>query len=173
VEIRTQKQIVPQGSRLIFEAIKEAGITTVATLPELKLFALIDLVSNDPSLRHVQLCREEEGVAICAGTYLAGGKPAMIIQNGGLMNSVNGLTSTAIHFQIPILLLIYWAGDFGDRGFATVGNVTEGVLQALGIRHQILRKHEDIRSTIVGAWTLAEDCQRPVAVLLTKSVLLQ
>ena len=38
---------VPEGSRLIFDAIKEAGITTVATLPELKLQALIDLVAKE------------------------------------------------------------------------------------------------------------------------------
>ena len=173
MNVVSTQQTVPQGSRLIFEAVKEAGITTVASLPELKLQALIDLVSNDPALRHVQLCREEEGVAICAGVYLAGGKPAMIVQNGGLMNSVNGLTSTALHFHIPTLLLIYYAGDFGDRGFATVGSVTEGVLRALAIRYQVLRKREDIRPQIVGGWALAEDSQRPVAVLLTKSVLLQ
>ena len=85
------------GSKLIHEAIKKAGITMVATLPEQKVADLISLVDADPALRHVSLCREEEGIAICAGTYLAGGKPAMIIQNGGLLNSVNGLTSTAIH----------------------------------------------------------------------------
>ena len=155
------QQIIPQGSRLLFEAIKEAGITTIASLPELKLRALIDLVSGDASLRHVQLCREEEGVAICAGSYLAGGKPALLMQNGGLMNSVNGLTSTAIYFQIPTLLLIYYAGDFGDRGFASVGSVTENILQALGIRYQVLRRHEDIRPQIVGGWVLAEDFAAP------------
>jgi sulfopyruvate decarboxylase subunit alpha len=164
---------VALGSRLIFNAIKEAGITMVASLPELKLADLIDLVSKDPGLRHVALCREEEGVAICAGTYLAGGKPAMIIQNGGLMNSVNGLTNTSLHFQIPILLLVYYAGDFGDRGFSTVGSVTEGVLQGLQIRYAVLRNQADIRPVILGAWTLAEDSSRPVAVLLTKPVLLQ
>jgi sulfopyruvate decarboxylase alpha subunit len=168
-----QSSAASSGSRAIVEALREAGITTIATLPELKLFDLIDLVSKDNGIRHVQLCREEEGVAICAGSYIAGGKPALIMQNGGLMNSVNGLVSTAIHLQIPMLLLVYYAGDFGDRGFSTVGNLTEGVLQGLQIRYQILRRHEDIRSTITGAWTLAEDSQRPVAILLTKSVLLQ
>jgi sulfopyruvate decarboxylase alpha subunit len=164
---------VAAGSKLIHEAIKKAGITMVATLPEQKVADLISLVDADPTLRHVSLCREEEGIAICAGTYLGGGKPAMIIQNGGLLNSVNGLTSTAIHLQIPMLILAYYAGDFGDRGFSTVGSVTEGVLNGLQIRYEVLRKHEDILSTIVGAWTLAEDSHRPVVVLLTKPVLLQ
>ena len=128
------------GPRLIFEAIKKAGITMVASLPEQKLWELIDLVDKDNSLRHICLCREEEGVGICAGAYMAGAKPAMIMQNGGLMNSVNGLTSTALHLQMPLLLLIYYAGDVGDRGFSTVGSVTEGVLQGLDIRYQVLRE---------------------------------
>lgn len=173
MDVRSDKPRVAEGSRLILDAIKAAGITMVASLPELKLADLIALVGKEPGLRHVPLCREEEGVAICAGTYLAGGKPAMIMQNGGLMNSVNGLTSTALHFQIPMLLLVYYAGDFGDRGFATVGSVTEGVLNGLQIRFAVLRDKAEIRPVITGAWTLAEDSSRPVAVLLTKPVLLQ
>jgi sulfopyruvate decarboxylase TPP-binding subunit len=89
------------------------------------------------------------------------------------MNSVNGLTSTALHLQVPLLLLVYYAGDIGDRGFSTVGSVTEGVLQGLQIRYQVLRMLEDIEPTILGAWTLAEDSSRPVTVLLTRSVLLK
>jgi sulfopyruvate decarboxylase alpha subunit len=171
MDLRNDNSRVAHGSHLILSAIKEAGITMVASLPELKLFELIYFVSKDAQLRHVSLCREEEGVAICAGSYLCGGKPAMIMQNGGLMNSVNGLTSTALHFQIPMLLLVYYAGDFGDRGFSTVGSVTEGVLQGLQIRYTVLREYAQIRPGINGAWTLAEDSSRPVAVLLTKPVL--
>ena len=131
------------GSRLIFEAIKKAGITAVASLPEQKLYQLIELVDRDNALRHVPLCREEEGVAICAGTYLAG-KLAMIMQNGGLLNSVNGLTSTALHLQIPILLLVYYAGDVGDRGFSTVRQCHGRRAARSADPISDLRKHEDI-----------------------------
>jgi sulfopyruvate decarboxylase subunit alpha len=122
-------------------------------------------------LKHVPLCREEEGVGICAGAYLAGKKPALLMQNAGLLNSCNGLTTTCLQFQIPLLLLIYYAGDFGDRGFATVGSVTEPVLEALGIRTYVLRRVDEVEETLRGAQILAEDSRRPVAVLLTKSVL--
>jgi sulfopyruvate decarboxylase TPP-binding subunit len=66
--------------------------------------------------------------------------------------------------------LIYYAGDFGDRGFATVGSVTEPVLDALGLRTYVLRHPEEVEGTIRGAQVLAEDSRRPVAVLLTRSV---
>ena len=87
------------------------------------------------------------------------------------MNSCNALTTTSLQFQIPTLLLIYYAGDIGDRGFTTLGSVTEPVLQALGIRSYVLRKSDEIDDTLCGAQVLAEDSKRPVAVLLTKSVL--
>jgi sulfopyruvate decarboxylase TPP-binding subunit len=45
------------------------------------------------------------------------------------------------------------------------------VLSALGIRTYVLRRIEEAEATLVGAQTLAEDSKRPVAVLLTKSVL--
>jgi sulfopyruvate decarboxylase subunit alpha len=153
------------------EALKRARIDFVATLPDLKLVEVIRAVDKDPDLKHVPLCREEEGVGICAGAYLTGKKPALMMQNAGLLNSCNGLTTTCLQFQIPLLLLIYYAGDFGDRGFATVGSVTEPVLEALGIRTYVLRRIDEVEETLRGAQILAEDSRRPVAVLLTKSVL--
>lgn len=155
----------------IVAGMKKAGIDFVATLPDEKMLEVIRAVEKDPALRHVPLCREEEGIGICAGAYLAGKKTALIMQNAGFLNSCNALTTTCLQFQIPALLLIYYAGDIGDRGFTTLGSVTEPVLQAMGIRSYILRKTDDIDDTLRGAQILADDSKKPVAVLLTKSVL--
>ncbi len=152
-------------------ALKRARIDFVATLPDLKLVEVIKVIDKDTGIKHVPLCREEEGVGICAGAYLTGKKPALMMQNAGLLNSCNGLTTTCLQFQIPLLLLIYYAGDFGDRGFATVGSVTEPVLEALGIRTYVLRKIAEVGEMVRDAQVLAEDSRRPVAILLTKSVL--
>jgi len=152
-------------------ALKRARVDLVATLPDLKIVELVKAIDKDPELKHVPLCREEEGVGICAGAYLAGKKPALLMQNAGLLNSCNALTTTCLQFQIPLLLLIYYAGDFGDRGFATVGSVTEPVLDALGIRTYVLRRIDEVEETLRGAQILAEDSRRPVAVLLTKNIL--
>ena len=160
-----------QCAAAIVGGLKMAGVDFVATLPDEKIVEVIRAVALDRALKHVPLCREEEGIGICAGAYLAGKKTALIMQNAGFLNSCNALTTTALQFQIPALLLIYYAGDIGDRGFSTLGSVTEPVLQALGIRSYVLRKSEEIDDTLCGAQVLAEDSKRPVAVLLTKSVL--
>ena len=155
----------------IITALKKAGINLIATLPDLKFVEVIKALEKDTDIKHVPLCREEEGVGICAGAYLTGKKTALLMQNAGLLNSCNALTTTCLQFEIPILLLIYYAGDRGDRGFATVGSVTEPVLEALGLRTYILREPNEVDEILAGAQTLADDSRRPVAVLLTKNVL--
>ena len=155
----------------ILGGLKKAGIDFIATLPDEKMLELIRAVEKDTSIKHVPLCREEEGIGICAGAYLAGKRAAIIMQNAGFLNSCNALTTTTLQFQIPILMLIYYAGDIGDRGFTTLGAVTEPVLHAMGFRTYVLRKREEIDDTLCGAQILAEDSKRPVAVLLAKTVL--
>ena len=108
---------------------------------------------------HVPLCREEEGIGICAGAYLVGKKCAAIMQNGGFFNSNNAIVSTLLQYQIPLLLLIYYAGDIGDRTFASTGSMTEPVLQALGIRYYIMRDTDDAPELIKRGANLRRRCQ--------------
>ena len=159
------------GPKLIVGAMKGAGVNFVTSLPDANLAKLLAAVDEERDLLHVTLCREEEGIGICTGAYIGGRVPAIIMQNGGFLNSCNALATTAINFNIPILLMIYYAGDLGDEGFATLGSITEPVLHGLGIRYYVLRRNEDIHATVKGAATLAVDSRRPVALLLSKDVL--
>lgn len=160
-----------EAAKTIVSGLKGAGINLVVTLPDVNLAELLREVDEDRALVHVPLCREEEGIGICAGGYLVGKKCAAIMQNGGFFNSNNAIVSTLLQYQIPVLLLIYYAGDIGDRTFSTTGAMTEPVLQALGIRYYIMRSTEDAPELIKRAQVLAEDAKRPVALLLTKEVL--
>ncbi|MFQ5918092.1 MAG: thiamine pyrophosphate-binding protein, partial [Candidatus Binatia bacterium] len=161
----------PSGPKLILEGLKEAGIDLIATLPDINLSELLKLIEADGDVNHVPLCREEEGIGICTGAYLVGKRCALIMQNGGLYNSVNGIVSTLLHYQIPLLLLIYYAGDIGDRTFSTTGAMTEPILEALGIRTYILREPGDVKDLIRRTQILTLDYKRPVAILLTKDIL--
>jgi sulfopyruvate decarboxylase subunit alpha len=160
-----------EAAQTIFKGLRDAGINLVATLPDVNLSDLLREVEEARDFVHVPLCREEEGVGICAGAYLVGKKCAIIMQNGGFFNSNNAIVSTLLQYQIPLLMLIYYAGDIGDRTFSTTGSMTEPVLQALGIRYYIMRHNGDAPELIRRAQILTEDSKRPVALLLTKEVL--
>lgn len=159
------------AARTIVSGLKGAGINLIATLPDINLADLLREVEEDRDLIHVPLCREEEGIGICAGAYLVGKKCAAIMQNGGFFNSNNAIVSTLLQYQIPLLLLIYYAGDIGDRTFSTTGSMTEPVLNALGIRYYIMRDLDDAPELIKRAQVLTDDAKRPVALLLTKEIL--
>lgn len=159
------------GAQQILSGLKEAGVDLVSSVPDINMLELLNLLYQDKEITHVPVGREEEGIGVCAGAHLAGKHPAMLMQNGGLLNSCNGLTTTALQFGIPVLLLIYYAGDIGDNAFHMVGLVTEPVLQGLGIKYVVMREPGKVKQEIAGAVTLANSSKRPVALLLTRAVL--
>jgi len=160
-----------ESAKILVNGLKDAGIGLIATLPDVNLSDLLREVEEAKDVIHVPLCREEEGIGICAGGYLVGKKCAAIMQNGGFFNSTNAIVSTLLQYQIPVLLLIYYAGDIGDRTFASTGSMTEPVLQALGIRYYLMRDICDAPELIKRAQILAEDAKKPIALLLTKELL--
>jgi sulfopyruvate decarboxylase subunit alpha len=159
------------GAQNILAALKGAGIDLVSSVPDINMLQLINLLYEDKEIAHIPVGREEEGIGVCAGAHMAGKKPAMLMQNGGLLNSCNGLTTTALQFGIPVLLLVYYAGDIGDNAFHMLGLVTEPVLQGLGIKYIVMRDPAKVKQDVAGAVTLANSSKRPVALLLTREVL--
>ena len=159
------------GAQNILAGLKVAGIDLIASVPDINMLQLINLLYEDEQIAHVPVGREEEGIGVCTGAHLGGKRPAMLMQNGGLLNSCNGLTTTALQFGVPVLLLIYYAGDIGDNAFHMVGLVTEPVLDALGIKTIVMRDPAKVKQEIAGAATLAHASKRPVALLLTRAVL--
>ena len=160
-----------EAARQILAGLKEAGINLVASVPDINMLQVINLLYEDKEIAHVPVGREEEGIGVCTGAYLAGKQTAMLMQNGGLLNSCNGLTTTALQFGIPILLLIYYAGDMGDNAFHMVGLATEPVLQGLGIKYTVMRDPAKVKQDITGAVIAAKSSKRPVALLVTRAVL--
>jgi sulfopyruvate decarboxylase subunit alpha len=159
------------GATDVVAGMVDGGVRLVASVPDTSLDRLIRLCEATPAFQCVALAREEEGVGVCTGAYLGGGLGALIMQNAGFMNSCNGLVTTAIQHEVPLLLLIWYAGDLGDRSFQRLGETTEPVLRGLGIRYYVLREPARVRQDVARAAGLAVAAQRPIACLLTRDVM--
>ncbi len=161
------------SSRVIYDALKKAGIGLMSVLPETWLVHLIRMAEDDPEMILVRLAKEEEGVGVSAGAHFAGVKSAMLMQNHGFLASVNGIVSFAQLYRIPLLMLITYRGHFGERDpWQTQGGAaTEPLLRALGIRYQFLDDPANVETGIASAQTLAYSSLHPVALLLTRSLM--
>ncbi len=161
------------NSELIYAALKACQVQIISALPETWLVHLIRMAEDDPTTQLVRLAKEEEGVGISAGAHLAGVKSAMLMQNHGFLQSVNGIVSLARLYRIPLLMLISYRGEFGERDpwQTEGGSVTEAVLQALSIPYVRLEDPAHVAARIRKAQTLAESSLKPVALLLCRDLM--
>jgi sulfopyruvate decarboxylase subunit alpha len=160
-------------SQLIYDSLKASGIRLISALPETWLVHLIRMAEDDPQMTLVRLAKEEEGIGIAAGTHLAGGKSALLMQNHGFLQSINGIVSLARLYRIPLLMLISYRGEFGERDpwQTEGGGVTEPLLNALNIPFERLDDPAQVARRIAKAQTLAEASLKPVALLLGRDLM--
>jgi sulfopyruvate decarboxylase subunit beta len=104
-------------SLAVYQGMKRADINFVTSVPCVNLQELLVLVSGDPEIIHVPATREEEGVGICAGAWMGGRRPALLMQNSGLGNSINALASLDMLYGIPLLMIISHRGGQGRAGY--------------------------------------------------------
>lgn len=160
-------------SRLIYDALKGCGIRLLSALPETWLVHLIRMAEDDREMTLVRLAKEEEGVGISAGAHLAGMKSAMLMQNHGFLASINGIVSLAHLYKIPLLMLISYRGEFGERDpwQTQGGGATVPLLDALGIPWERLDDPAQVAKKIRKAQTLADSALKPVALLLCRDLM--
>jgi sulfopyruvate decarboxylase subunit alpha len=161
------------SSQLIYDALKANGVRMISALPETWLVHLVRMADDDPEMTLVRLAKEEEGVGISAGAYLAGVGSAMLMQNHGFLAAINGIVSCAQLYRIPLLMLISQRGSFGERDpwQTEGGGVTENVLRALHMSFERLSDPALVPRRIAQAKTLAYASNRPVALLLERDLM--
>ena len=157
-----------ESSEAVYKAIKEAGIDFVVSLPCVNLGKVMELVDCDEDIIHIPVTREEEGFGICAGAFFGGKKPAILMQNSGLGNSVNVLASLYELYNIPILVIMSHRGTEGEFMGAQIpmGKATPGVLDALNIAYLNPKTPEEALELIPQAWKLSEMGGAPIGILL-------
>ena len=161
------------NSKILFDALKSVDVRIISALPETWLVHLMRMADDDPDMKLVRLNKEEEAVGISIGAHFAGVKSVMLMQNHGFLASINGIVSGAQLFRIPLLMVISYRGEMGERDpWQTEGGlVTEPVLQSLGIPYRKLSDPDTVEKDVREAQTLAESASRPVALLLTRDLM--
>lgn len=131
-------------SEEIVRGLKAADVDLFVTLPCEKVSSLIDQVSAN--FRHVALATEEEGVGICAGAFLAGARPAMLVQSSGVGRIINAICSLVRVYELPLLFFVSWRGVYkeGIPAQVPLGQRLPKILEAIDVGYSIIEKDEDV-----------------------------
>jgi sulfopyruvate decarboxylase subunit alpha len=154
-------------SHAIYRGLKRAGIDFATSVPCVNLQQLLTLVGDDSEIIHVPVTREEEGVGLCTGAWMAGRRPALLMQNSGLGNCINALASLDFLYAIPLLMIISHRGGKGEPiiGQMPMGQLTVPLLDAMQIPH-LSPSCAEAEDAVIEAWHRAEARRKPVAMLL-------
>lgn len=136
--------------QFFYKTLLSHDISFYAGVPDslLKSFCAY-ITSHAPDGHHVITANEGGAIALAVGYHLATGKTSLVyMQNSGLGNTINPLASLTDKevYSIPVLLLIGWRGEPGihdEPQHVKQGKVTIGLLEAMGIRYDVLSKEEE------------------------------
>lgn len=156
------------SSEAIFNALKDAGINFIVSVPCVNLSKLLNMIDEDEEITHIPVTREEEGIGICAGAYLGGMNPAILMQNSGLGNSINALKSLTQLYEMPLLMIMSHRGTEGENicGQVPMGESTPRILEAMDFRFFKPANPEGAYDDILSAWDLTVEEGKPVSILL-------
>jgi len=137
----------------IIREIKRAGIRFVVALPDRTTsHHLLKSLLRDPEMRVVQVCKEDEGVSICSGLFAAGQRALLLMQNTGLLDSLNAVRGTAVELQNPVCMMVGLLGK--EPGVPPTEStrygvrIVEPVLDAMGVEHALVEQAEDVQKIV-------------------------
>jgi phosphonopyruvate decarboxylase len=123
------------------EILKRHGIRHGAGVPCSFFTPLVNHMTVDPELDYVSATSEGEAVAIAAGLSTAGRPAFALMQNSGLGNAVNPVTSMLHIYSMPVTLLVSHRGEPGrpdEPQHALMGQITEQLAELCGLRTHVL-----------------------------------
>lgn len=124
--------------------------------------------------KHIIAANEGNAVAMAAGYHMATGRHAVVyLQNSGLGNTINPLTSIADKevYATPMLLVVGWRGEPGVKDepqHIKQGRITPGQLELLEIPYRVVEADSDAHELAAWASQQLASTGAPVALLVRK-----
>ena len=136
-------------------------------VPELE-----DIVNLDPADFEVTKT-EDEGVSICAALNFCDIRAVLLMQQTGLMDSLNNIRCVACEYEQPVCMVVGLLGKEPDRAPTASANfgvrVIQPVLDAMEIDHILIEGSGDV-AQLPAAIDRAYAKSRPLVALIGRSV---
>lgn len=124
----------PDWARKLFGLLVDGGVTLFTHVPDAGNAAIIRLAEQHNNTNALLLSSEQEGIGICAGADLVGGRSVVCMQSSGVGNCVNVL-SLVKGGRFPVFMVVTMRGDYGEMNpwQYPMGQAVDKVLDAMGM----------------------------------------
>ena len=159
------------NTKAFYDYLLANGLDFFVGVPDSLLSSLCACVKeNSPATNNIIAANEGNAVGMASGYHIATGRfPVAYMQNSGLGNTVNPLLSLCDEqvYRVPMLLVIGWRGEPGKKDepqHAKQGQVTLGLLEAMGIEYKILE--DDYEAQIDEICAYMKEFGKPIALVV-------
>lgn len=164
----------PLSGPSLLAALSLARVEVVAALPDISTSqGLLWPLSTDKRFRLVRICKEDEGVSICAALSYCGKRAVLSMQHTGLYDSLNAVRGIAMEYGLPVCMLVGLLLKEPDRAPEDSARydirILRPMLKAMELETLLIETAADI-DAIPGAIDLAYANSKPIAILLGKRV---
>jgi len=129
----------PNGDAIITQ-LKDAGVGVIVSVPDIVTSdGLLWPISKDPDFQLIRVCKEDEGVSICAALSYNDTRALLLMQQTGLMDSLNAIRAIAMDYHQPVCMMVGLQGK--AAGETVLGSASYGVriippiLDAMALTH--------------------------------------
>lgn len=157
----------------VVEAVLGLEPDAVAYVPSNSIAEIINglIESSAEHTRVFPVSREEEAVGIIGALPLAGKFGVIVMQDNGFGNALTALTTFAVSYHLPILILANTRGGLGEYNsmIHAISAPVPELLRAANVPvFELDRRNppEDWRATVAEAGRHARMTYRPVVVLM-------
>jgi sulfopyruvate decarboxylase TPP-binding subunit len=169
VNVNSDKQATLSGAAIIRE-IKASRIEYVVSVPDITTSeGLLRPLAREQTPRLIRICKEDEGVGICAGLSYCDKRALLLIQQTGMLDSINAIRGVAVEYSLPICMmvgLLEKEPGVPPRQSKRYGvRIVEPILEAMGIAYQEIEAEADV-SKIRPAIDEAYAVSRPTVLLI-------
>ncbi|NKB63457.1 MAG: decarboxylase [Gammaproteobacteria bacterium] len=138
----------PSGSAII-DQLKKAEVQFIVSVPDIVTSnGLLWPISEDPDFKLVRVCKEDEGVSICGAMSYNNTRALLLMQQTGLMDSLNAIRAIGMDYQLPVCMMVGLQGKEPERAAVDSDsygvNIIEPVLQAMQISYKVIEQPEDV-----------------------------
>ncbi len=157
-----------------WDALKARGLTFFAGVPDSTFQKAYNLMVKDPEIRYIPAVREDVALGVASAAYFAGRLGGVMMQNSGIGNIVNPLTSFSLIYKIPVLLIVGWRGYGGPPNDAPehwiMGTKTPEIFDLLEVPYEVLEP-DNLESALDRLLTAIKERSVPGALLVRAGVI--